>query len=212
VEDAMIGQARFTYTDNDMIAAQRAGWRRCASGRNLLVAFVGFAIFEGAVLAGLNAVYGTRARATDLLFVIIGSAALTLFLFGLFFVIAGNHGRRVLRAHHAFAWNGDELGGEHLWSWNADQVHIRGDRARADLAWTAVGAWRNAPDILLLFPSGAGPFQISTPALAAGWKDAPKVFLYPFGGHALALPKRALAAEDAHRLVALLQTSGARNR
>jgi hypothetical protein len=87
---------------------------------------------------------------------------------------------------------------------------MRNERGRADLSWTSVGAWLDAP--LLLFPSGALAFTLPERVLAAGWQNAPKLLIVPFGGHAVTLPKRALAAGDAGRLVEVPRTAGARER
>jgi hypothetical protein len=214
----MIGQARFTYTDEDMIATQRAGWTWYAHWRNFLIAYAGIAVFESALLAGLNAAYGTRAAPSEPVFVIVGSAALTVLIFGALFVSARNHGRQVLRSNgllggnFAWAWDGSELGGEHTWAWDEDELHMRNERGRADLSWTSVGAWLDAPEVLLLYPSGGRAFTLPERVLAAGWQDAPKSLIFPFGGHAVTLPKRALAAGDAGRLADVLRTAGARER
>ena len=109
-------------------------------------------------------------------------------------------------------WNGDALGGEHTWAWDADELHMQSERGRADLSWTFVSAWLDAPEVLLLYPAGGRPFSVPGRTLAAGWSGSPKVFLFPFGGYALALPKRALAAGDAGRLVDVLRTTGAQER
>jgi hypothetical protein len=204
----MIDQARFTYTDEDMVATQLAGWAWCAHWRNLLVVCVAIGVFEGAVLAGLNAAYGTRIVPADAVFVIATSAALTVLLFGLLLLNARTHGRRVLRARPRWSWDGDESGGEHTWAWNGDGLRISGEHKRTDLSWSTVGAWLNAPKVLLLFPAGGRAFSLPKSTLAAGWQDAPKVFLLPFGGYAIALPKRALAAGDANRLLDTLRASG----
>ena len=204
----MINQARFTYTEEDMVATQRAGWMWCAYWRNILSVCLMIAIFEGAVLAGLNAAYGTRIVSADAVFVFAAAAALTILLFGLLLLNARTHGQRVLNATPRWLWDGDELGGEHAWTWDGDGLHISGEHRRADLSWSTVGAWLDAPKVLLLFPVGGRAFKLPKPALAAGWQDAPKVFLPPFGGYALALPKRALAAGDADRLLDMLRASG----
>jgi hypothetical protein len=211
---AMIGQARFTYTDEDMIATQRAGLT-AVRWRDLLIVYFGFVVFLSALLAGLNAAYGTRGAPTDPVFVIVAPAAIIVFTFGLlFFVTARNHGRQVLRGNRLrFSWDGDEVGGEHAWVWDGGELHMRSERGRADLPWASVGAWLDAPEVLVLLPSGVRAFSLwPGQALAAGWQDAPKVFLFPFGGHALTLPKRALAAGDANHLVDVLRTAGVRQR
>jgi hypothetical protein len=149
-----------------MIATQRAGWTWYAHWRNFLIAHVGIAVFESALLAGLNTAYGTRAAPSEPVFVIVGSAALTVLIFGALFVSARNHGRQVLRSNglhggnFAWAWDGSELGGEHTWAWDEDELHMRNERGRADLSWTSVGAWLDAPEVLLLFPSGGRAFTL----------------------------------------------------
>ena len=208
----MIGQARFTYTDQDMVATQRAGWLWCMRWRNLSIAFVAIVAFTEAVLLGLNAAYGTRSAPADTLFVILASGAETVLLAGLLYVVARNHGRQVLHSNHALAWNGDALGGAHVWAWDATALHLQHEQNHTDLAWPSVGGWLETPEVLLIFPPGSRPFSVPEPALAAGWKRAPKVFLYPFGGFALTLPKRALAAGDVGGLLDVLRAAGARER
>ena len=205
----MIGQTSFTYTDKDMVAAQRAGWMWFARWRNWAIAYIGLVVFNIATLAGLNAWFGTRPVPSDPYAVIIGSAGETGLVFGLLFWVAQTQGRAVLRSRKpGLPWNGDELGGEQAWAWDGDGLHIRHDRGRADLAWTAVGAWLESPAVLLLFPAGGRAFSLPEPVRAAGWRDAPKIFIYPGSGFALALPKRALAADDATRLVEMLRSAG----
>ena len=191
----MIGQAQFTYTDKDMIATQRAGWSWFARWRNLPIAYVGIVIFTSALFAGLDARSGAPAGRPDHVAVIFGSAVETILLFGLIFWAADRQGREVLQSRKlGMPWNGDALGGEHTWAWDADELHMQSERGRADLAWTFVSAWLDAPEVLLLYPAGGRPFSVPGRTLTAGWSDSPKVFLFPFGGYALALPKRALAA------------------
>ena len=154
----MIGQARFTYTDQDMVATQRAGWLWCMRWRNLSIAFVAIVAFTEAVLLGLNAAYGTRSAPADTLFVILASGAETVLLAGLLYVVARNHGRQVLHSNHALAWNGDALGGAHVWAWDATALHLQHEQNHTDLAWPSVGGWLETPEVLLLFPSGSRPF------------------------------------------------------
>jgi hypothetical protein len=195
-----------------MIATQVAGWAWCAHWLNLLVVCVAIAVFEGAVLAGLNAAYGTRIVPADAVFVTVASVALTVLLFGLLLLNAWSHGRRVLRAQPRWPWDGDEPGGEHVWSWNGDGLRISGEHRCAYLSWSTVGACLDAPRVLLLFPAEGRAFTLPKATLVAGWQDVPKVFLTPFGGYALALPKRALAPGDADRLLDMLRASAVRER
>ena len=209
----MIGQARFIYTDKDMIAAQRAGWMWFARRRNWAIAYVALVAINIAILAGLNAWFGTRPVPADPYAVIIGSAGETVLVFGLLLWVAWAQGRAVLRSGtQGLPWNGDALDGEQAWAWDRDGLHISRERGRADLAWTTVGAWLEAPAVLLLFPAGGRPFSLPEPVRAAGWQDAPKIFIYPSGGFALALPKRAFATDDASRLVDMLRGAGAQER
>jgi hypothetical protein len=191
-----------------MVATQRAGWAWYAHWRNLLIAFAAIAIFETAILAALNAFYGTKSNPADPLFVIAASAALTVFLCGLLFLTARSHARQVLHKGQRLPWDGAYLGGEQAWNWDGDELHMRHQCGCADLSWASVGAWLDAPEVLLLFPLGGRPFGLPEPGLAAGWLHAPKVFLFPFGGNAVSMPKRVLAAGDAGRLADMLRSEG----
>lgn len=206
----MIGQARFTYTDDDMIATQRAGLT-AVRWRDLMIVYSVLVAFLIALLAGLNAAYGTRSAPAAPVFVIVVPALTLVFAFGLlFFGTARKYGRQVLHGDRSrFSWDGDEVGGEHTWVWDVNALHMYSEHGRADLPWASVGAWVNAPEVLVLLPSGERAFTLlPSLALAEGWQDAPKVFLFPFGGHALTLPKRVLAARDADHLVGALRAAG----
>lgn len=208
----MTGQARFTYTDADMVSTQRAGWTWYARWRHVVIAYLVVVAGNISFLAGLNAAYGTRSVPSDPTFVILGSVPETALLFGLMLLGARKHGRQVLRSRVAGAWSGRDLGGEHAWAWNRDGLHLDGERGRADLAWTSVGAWLDAPKVLLLYPSGGRAYSLPEPVLAAGWRTAPKLLIFPFGGYALALPKRAMPAGQAEGFAELLRAAGVRER
>jgi hypothetical protein len=93
----MIGQAGFTYTDEDMIATQRAGLT-AVRWRDLLIVYLGLAVLPSALLAGLDAAYRTRGAPADPVFVVVAPAAIIVVIFGLLFFVTARTGGRCCAA------------------------------------------------------------------------------------------------------------------
>jgi hypothetical protein len=144
----MTGSAQVTFTQDDMITAQRAWWMGTARWQTFVVMAGVIALCYLALVLAITWHAAARARVVSCLVAVAGAVAITVIVFAIGYLMAPRRARRAFREHKALA-------GEFTFAWDAEAITINHALGSSRLPWTVFHGWLETPDILLLYQTRA---------------------------------------------------------
>lgn len=160
----MIGEARFTYTNADMIAMQYAWWTGAARWQSFLLTWAIILTAYLVLFAGIAVATGQKDGFEAVKVALVLAPVVTVALFGVGLVLVPVLGRRALRENRL-------IGGEYHWSWDETALHIDSERGHVNIPWGLLAGWLDAPKVVLLYQSRRLVFTLPKRALAVGEVD-----------------------------------------
>lgn len=170
----MMTDIRFTFTEQDLIAAQRAWWTGVARWQ----AFVGVAmvIWLGCAIGFTAAAWSGGGAAPYVLIATVLPIAICLSAgsFAAVYVLTPRRARKAFREHKALA-------GEYILSWTSAALSVRAPMGSSDLPWGVFLCWLDGPETLLLYQSRNLFNAVPKRVLPAGACNEIKTYLVAAG-------------------------------